>query len=91
MQKTQMKSRRKHRQSVVFSRKELLDTVNSSIETNQEMLKKAQQSVVDSRTEILETVDSSIETNQEMLKNLQGTNSSVVTAMEEIMESFKKN
>ena len=81
---------KKAQQSVVFSRTELLDTVNSSIETNQEMLKKAQQSVVDSRTEILETVDSSIETNQEMLKNLQGTNSSVVTAMEEIMESSKR-
>ena len=81
---------KKAQQSVVLSRTELLDTVNSSIETNQEMLKKAQQSVVDSRTEILETVDSSIETNQEMLKNLQSTNSSVVTAMEEIMESSKR-
>ena len=81
---------KKAQQSVVLSRTELLDTVNSSIETNQEMLKKAQQSVVDSRTEILETVDSSIETNQEMLKNLPSTNSSVVTAMEEIMESSKR-
>ena len=81
---------KKAQQSVVLSRTELLDTVNSSIETNQEMLKKAQQSVVDSRTEILETGDSSIETNQEMLKNLQSTNSSVVTAMEEIMESSKR-
>ena len=81
---------KKAQQSVVLSRTELLDTVNSSIETNQEMLKKAQQSVVDSRTEILETVDSSIETNQEMLRNLQSTNSSVVTAMEEIMESSKR-
>jgi methyl-accepting chemotaxis protein len=81
---------KKAQQSVVLSRTELLDTVNSSIETNQEMLKKAQQSVVDSRTEILETVDSSIETNQDMLKNLQSTNSSVVTAMEEIMESSKR-
>ena len=81
---------KKAQQSVVLSRTELLDTVNSSIETTQEMLKKAQQSVVDSRTEILETVDSSIETNQEMLKNLQSTNSSVVTAMEEIMESSKR-
>jgi len=81
---------KKAQQSVVNSRTELLDTVDSSIETNQEMLEKAQQSVVDSRTELLDTVDNSIETNQEMLQNLQSTNSSVVTAMEEIMESSKK-
>ena len=81
---------KKAQQSVINSRTELLDTVDSSIETNQEMLEKAQQSVVDSRTELLDTVDNSIETNQEMLQNLQSTNSSVVTAMEEIMESSKK-
>ena len=81
---------KKAQQSVVNSRTELLNTVESSIETNHEMLKKAQQSVVESRTEILDTVDNSIETNQDMLKNLQTTNSSVVNAMEEIMESSKK-
>ena len=81
---------KKAKQSVVNSRTELLDTVESSIEANHDMLKKAQQSVVDSRTELLDTVDNSIETNQEMLKNLQSTNTNVVEAMEEIMESSKK-
>jgi methyl-accepting chemotaxis protein len=81
---------KKAKQSVVNSRTELLDTVESSIEANHDMLKKAQQSVVDSRTELLDTVDNSIVTNQDMLKNLQSTNTNVVEAMEEIMESSKK-
>jgi methyl-accepting chemotaxis protein len=55
-----------------------------------EITQKAEQSVVDSRTELLDTVTNSIATNKELLQNLQSTNSSVVTAMEEIMESSKK-
>ena len=74
-----------------------MEEINSIVQNNAEAAKnaneitqKAQLSVVDSRTELLDTVNNSIETNQEMLQNLQSTNSSVVTAMEEIMESSKK-
>ena len=74
-----------------------MEEINSIVQNNaedaknaNEITQKAQLSVVDSRTELLDTVNNSIETNQEMLQNLQSTNSSVVTAMEEIMESSKK-
>jgi methyl-accepting chemotaxis protein len=74
-----------------------MEEINSIVQNNaedaknaNEITQKAQQSVVDSRTELLDTVNKSIDTNQEMLQNLQSTNSSVVTAMEEIMESSKK-
>ncbi|MBC8257464.1 MAG: HAMP domain-containing protein [SAR324 cluster bacterium] len=74
-----------------------MEEINSIVQNNAEDAKnanvitqKAQQSVVDSRTELLDTVNNSIETNQEMLQNLQSTNTSVVEAMEEIMESSKK-
>ena len=91
-------SNRTHQQSTSLEETaSAMEEINSIVQNNaedaknaNEITKKAQQSVVLSRTEILETVDSSIETNQEMLKNLQSTNSSVVTAMEEIMESSKR-
>jgi len=74
-----------------------MEEINSIVQNNaedaknaNEITQKAQQSVVDSRTELLDTVNKSIDTNQEMLQNLQSTNTSVVTAMEEIMESSKK-
>ena len=74
-----------------------MEEINSIVQNNaedaknaNEITQKAQQFVVDSRTELLDTVNNSIETNQEMLQNLQQTNTSVVTAMEEIMESSKK-
>ena len=74
-----------------------MEEINSIVQNNAEDAKnanqitqKAQKSVVDSRTELLDAVNSSIETNQEMLQNLQSTNTSVVEAMEEIMESSKK-
>jgi methyl-accepting chemotaxis protein len=74
-----------------------MEEINSIVQNNaedaknaNEITKKAQQSVVTSKTELLETVNSSIETNQEMLQNLQNTNTSVVDAMSEIMESSKK-
>ena len=74
-----------------------MEEINSIVQNNAEEAKnanvitqKAQKSVVDSRTELLDTVNNSIETNQEMLHNLQSTNTSVVEAMEEIMESSKK-
>ncbi len=74
-----------------------MEEINSIVQNNaedaknaNEITQKAQLSVVESRTELLDTVNNSIETNQEMLQNLQSTNSSVVTAMEEIMESSKK-
>ena len=49
---------KKAQQSVVTSRTELLDTVNNSIETNQEMLQNLQNtntSVVDQMSEIMES------------------------------------
>ncbi len=52
--------------------------------------KKAQQSVVSSKTELLDTVNNSIDMNHEILHKLQTTNTDVVGAMEEIMESSKK-
>ncbi len=74
-----------------------MEEINSIVQNNaedaknaNEITKKAQQSVVTSRTELLDTVNNSIETNQEMLQNLQNTNTSVVDAMSEIMESSKK-
>jgi methyl-accepting chemotaxis protein len=74
-----------------------MEEINSIVQNNaedaknaNEITQKAQKSVVDSRTELLDTVNNSIETNQEMLHNLQSTNTSVVEAMEEIMESSKK-
>jgi len=74
-----------------------MEEINSIVQNNaedaknaNEITQKAQKSVVDSRTELLDTVNNSIETNQEMLQNLQQTNTSVVEAMEEIMESSKK-
>jgi methyl-accepting chemotaxis protein len=74
-----------------------MEEINSIVQNNaedaknaNEITQKAQQSVVDSRTELLDTVNNSIDTNQEMLQNLQSTNTSVVEAMEEIMESSKK-
>ena len=74
-----------------------MEEINSIVQNNaedaknaNEITQKAQKSVVDSRTELLDAVNSSIETNQEMLQNLQSTNTSVVEAMEEIMESSKK-
>jgi len=74
-----------------------MEEINSIVQNNaedaknaNEITQKAQQFVVDSRTELLDTVNNSIETNQEMLQNLQQTNTRVVTAMEEIMESSKK-
>jgi methyl-accepting chemotaxis protein len=74
-----------------------MEEINSIVQNNaedaknaNEITQKAQLSVVESRTELLDTVNKSIDTNQEMLQNLQSTNTSVVTAMEEIMESSKK-
>ncbi|MCH1520049.1 MAG: methyl-accepting chemotaxis protein [SAR324 cluster bacterium] len=74
-----------------------MEEINSIVQNNavdaknaNEITQKAEQSVVDSRTELLDTVTNSIVTNKELLQNLQSTNSSVVTAMEEIMESSKK-
>ncbi|RZO41117.1 MAG: HAMP domain-containing protein, partial [Proteobacteria bacterium] len=74
-----------------------MEEINSIVQNNaedaknaNEITQKAQLSVVESRTELLDTVTKSIDTNQEMLQNLQSTNTSVVTAMEEIMESSKK-
>ena len=74
-----------------------MEEINSIVQNNAEEAKnanvitqKAQKSVVDSRTELLDAVNNSIEMNQEMLHNLQSTNTSVVEAMEEIMESSKK-
>ena len=74
-----------------------MEEINSIVQNNavdaknaNEITQKAEQSVVDSRTELLDTVTNSIATNKELLQNLQSTNSSVVTAMEEIMESSKK-
>ena len=70
-----------------------MEEINSIVQNNAEDAKnanqitqKAQKSVVDSRTELLDAVNSSIETNQEMLQNLQSTNTSVVEAMEEIID-----
>ena len=91
-------SNRTHQQSTSLEETaSAMEEINSIVQNNaeeaknaNEITKKAQQSVVLSRTELLDTVNSSIETNQEMLKNLQSTNSSVVTAMEEIMESSKR-
>jgi methyl-accepting chemotaxis protein len=74
-----------------------MEEINSIVQNNavdaknaNEITQKAEQSVIDSRTELLDTVTNSIATNKELLQNLQSTNSSVVTAMEEIMESSKK-
>ena len=91
-------SNRTHQQSSSLEETaSAMEEINSIVQNNaedaknaNEITQKAQLSVVDSRTELLDTVNNSIETNQEMLQNLQSTNSSVVTAMEEIMESSKK-
>ena len=91
-------SSRTHQQSSTLEETATaMEEINSIVQNNAEDAKnaniitqKAQQSVVDSRTELLDTVNNSIETNQEMLQNLQSTNTSVVEAMEEIMESSKK-
>jgi len=91
-------SSRTHQQSTSLEETATsMEEINSIVQNNaedaknaNEITKKAQQSVVTSRTELLDTVNSSIETNQEMLQNLQQTNTSVVDAMSEIMESSKK-
>ena len=74
-----------------------MEEINSIVQNNaedaknaNEMTQKAQKSVVSSREELLDTVNNSIGTNKEMLLNLQSTNTRVVIAMEEIMESSKK-
>ena len=75
-----------------------MEEINSIVQNNaedaknaNEITQKAQKSVVDSRTELLDAVNNSIEMNQDMLQNFQKTNTSVVEAMEEIMESSKKD
>jgi len=74
-----------------------MEEINSIVQNNAEdaknandITKKAEKSVVDSKTQLLDTVNSSIDTNQDLLQNLQATNTRVVSAMEEIMESSKK-
>ena len=74
-----------------------MEEINSIVQNNaedaknaNEITKKAEKSVVDSRTQLLDTVNNSIDTNQDLLQNLQATNTRVVSAMEEIMESSKK-
>ena len=74
-----------------------MEEINSIVQNNaedaknaNEKTKKAEKSVVDSKTQLLDTVNKSIDTNQDLLQNLQATNTRVVSAMEEIMESSKK-
>ena len=74
-----------------------MEEINSIVQNNaedaknaNEKTKKAEKSVVDSKTQLLDTVNNSIDTNQDLLQNLQATNTRVVSAMEEIMESSKK-
>ena len=74
-----------------------MEEINSIVQNNAEDAKNAnektkiaEKSVVDSKTQLLDTVNNSIDTNQDLLQNLQATNTRVVSAMEEIMESSKK-
>ena len=74
-----------------------MEEINSIVQNNaedaknaNEITQKAQQSVVSSKTELLDTVNNSIDMNHEILHKLQTTNTEVVGAMEEIMESSKK-
>ena len=74
-----------------------MEEINSIVQNNAEDAKNAnektkiaEKSVVDSKTQLLDTVNNSINTNQDLLQNLQATNTRVVSAMEEIMESSKK-
>jgi methyl-accepting chemotaxis protein len=74
-----------------------MEEINSIVQNNaedaknaNEITQRAQQSVVSSKTELLYTVNNSIDMNHEILHKLQTTNTEVVSAMEEIMESSKK-
>ncbi len=74
-----------------------MEEINSIVQKNAEdvnnanvITKQARETVVDSKTQLLDTVNNSIDMNHDILHKLQTTNTDVVGAMEEIMESSKK-